>query len=1152
VGGGDLVDHDSLTNYIAEQHQTIGIGNTAGKTAFETTDFYYHDTEADTYQRYTGAVWEDVGVNVDDATLEVTTDLHIKDDGVTLAKMDSGTAGALIVYDGSGDPVDIGVGGAGDVLTSNVGAIPTWEAAGAPGAHDLGGASHTSTGENEFRIVEADGSNGTRWVDPPTANIDHSGDVVTSGATATIQPGVVDLAMMTVGTPGGVIGYAVTTGAATDIGVGTGTQVLTSNASGTPTWEDATGGGQVDAVDGGDGVTTTGTTDITVDLVLDGSTLTKAVGGLKVTDSTYAPIAHVDSTDGHPIAVASTTDGFISGAELARLEGMDDNASSAGATGDSHAGIVTGNPHVLDAADVGAAPSAHVASTDGHPLAVAAGADGFLSGADKTLLDATSGANTGDSHAYDDAAHTGTLTLNKNAVGTPGGVIAYATTTGIPTDIGVGGLDQVLTTSTVGQTPTWEDSQSGVSTWIALSDTDPTDYAGQAGKFVRVNAAPDGLEFVDPPSGGVDNWIDLTDTDETTYTGEAGNIVRVNATPDGLEFVAAAGVDTDAIHSADTITSAQHGSQTVETLHAIVVAGTTDGFMTAEMATQLAATDAAGTDRPADEISTSGTNVTISQTAPTGADEILVTTSATAAGWETGTDVTALLDIATTALKGLAPATVDTDSAKYLSADGTYTAPTGGSGDVTGPGTHGDDLLWKSAGTDTNTLQVTGISIADTTNHITGAGNFNGVTVEDHSALHENGGADEISVADLSGLLADAQTPLGHAYSVHTDTVPSTDFANNTIAPARIETQSDSGAYIFNATGVPAYLGPGSDGDVLTSGGTGVIPAWTAPTGGPATDLATDGSDVAINSTSPAAANYILKTTDTTTATWQLDTSGILTGAVDPTTEGVEGNFYYNTVKQGFWYKDSGGWEEVGVIADDVTIEVDETNGLQLIDNAVTLDKMDGGTAGNLITYDASGDPSAVSTSATIGHVLKGAGAGAKPAFGTLVPNSFSNNTIAPARIETQSDSGAYIFNAAGVPSYLGPGNDRDILTSSGTGVIPSWRPSPTLTKSLTLETPTGTELFSFFYTPVAITLTNFEHFIKGTTNVQWQIMWGATADAAGTATHSTITTSSTSGVSTTPTTDPTIPADSYLWLDTSAITDTPTEFHVTVTYTED
>lgn len=37
--------------------------------------------------------------------------------------------------------------------------------------------------------------------------------------------------------------------------------------------------------------------------------------------------------------------------------------------------------------------------------------------------------------------------------------------------------------------------------------------------------------------------------------------------------------------------------------------------------------------------------------------------------------------------------------------------------------------------------------------------------LDDHSARHENGGADEVSVAGLSGLLADGQTPLAHASS---------------------------------------------------------------------------------------------------------------------------------------------------------------------------------------------------------------------------------------------------------------------------------------------------------------------------------------------------------------------------------------------------
>ena len=52
-------------------------------------------------------------------------------------------------------------------------------------------------------------------------------------------------------------------------------------------------------------------------------------------------------------------------------------------------------------------------------------------------------------------------------------------------------------------------------------------------------------------------------------------------------------------------------------------------------------------------------------------------------------------------------------------------------------------------------------------------------------------------------------------------------------------------------------------------------------------------------------------------------------------------------------------------------------------DNAITLAKMAGGTDGNLITYDASGDPAYVATGSD-GQVLTSTGAGSPPAFETL------------------------------------------------------------------------------------------------------------------------------------------------------------------------
>jgi len=58
----------------------------------------------------------------------------------------------------------------------------------------------------------------------------------------------------------------------------------------------------------------------------------------------------------------------------------------------------------------------------------------------------------------------------------------------------------------------------------------------------------------------------------------------------------------------------------------------------------------------------------------------------------------------------------------------------------------------------------------------------------------------------------------------------------------------------------------------------------------------------------------------------------------------------------------------------------DSVSTVKIQDDAVTLAKMASGTDGNLITYDASGDPAAVATG-TSGHVLTSGGAGVAPTF---------------------------------------------------------------------------------------------------------------------------------------------------------------------------
>ena len=63
-----------------------------------------------------------------------------------------------------------------------------------------------------------------------------------------------------------------------------------------------------------------------------------------------------------------------------------------------------------------------------------------------------------------------------------------------------------------------------------------------------------------------------------------------------------------------------------------------------------------------------------------------------------------------------------------------------------------------------------------------------------------------------------------------------------------------------------------------------------------------------------------------------------------------------------------------------VKAAIEQTAIAGIADNAVTLAKMAGGTDGNIISYDASGDPVAIATG-TDGQVLTSTGAGSPPAF---------------------------------------------------------------------------------------------------------------------------------------------------------------------------
>jgi hypothetical protein len=110
---------------------TIVTGVAASRPAADGTQGFYYATDTQVLSYDDSSTWEEVGVTVDGTTLELTTDLHIKDNGVTLAKINTktDTNPGVLGYNATGDPVEIEECAAGQVLTSGgTAAAPSFQA----------------------------------------------------------------------------------------------------------------------------------------------------------------------------------------------------------------------------------------------------------------------------------------------------------------------------------------------------------------------------------------------------------------------------------------------------------------------------------------------------------------------------------------------------------------------------------------------------------------------------------------------------------------------------------------------------------------------------------------------------------------------------------------------------------------------------------------------------------------------------------------------------------------------------------------------------------------------------------------------------------------------------------------------------------------
>ena len=102
------------------------------------------------------------------------------------------------------------------------------------------------------------------------------------------------------------------------------------------------------------------------------------------------------------------------------------------------------------------------------------------------------------------------------------------------------------------------------------------------------------------------------------------------------------------------------------------------------------------------------------------------------------------------------------------------------------------------------------------------------------------------------------------------------------------------------------------------------------------------------------------------------------------------------------------------------------------------LSMMADGTDGNLITYNASGNPAAVATGSS-GQALKSAGAGSPPAFGTAGGWEFVSTTTADSSASVAFESLAAGFDYQVSANQYDTSADHLLYITLGTGGTPTY-----------------------------------------------------------------------------------------------------------------
>jgi len=260
-------------------------------------------------------------------------------------------------------------------------------------------------------------------------------------------------------------------------------------------------------------------------------------------------------------------------------------------------------------------------------------------------------------------------------------------------------------------------------------------------------------------------------------------------------------------------------------------------------------------------------------------------------------------------------------------------------------------------------------------------------TFADHSARHENGGADEISVAGLSGLLADSQTPLAHVHD-------GADITTGTIADARIASTIARDSEVTAA--ITAHEGASDPHPVYVTGAeatTAILAALAAADGA---GLSDDGAGV-------LSVNVDGSTLEISSDSLRVKDGGITIAKLsfDPATQ-TELDAHVN---------DSSAAHAASAVSADSTTLVGTGTDVQAV-----LEELDNGIADHLADTSAAHAASAISFSPTGSIAATDVQAAiAEAASEAGVPNLFRSVYGAPATafdFDTNSLTGLTQFNS--------------------------------------------------------------------------------------------------------------------------------------------